>query len=351
MSSWTLLAVALLLSPAIAARDVVDMTGASLEVNDPLSSRELHPSEWLAYSWDPDRSGKSANFLRRKKKIFSYEKEDIEFGPSAYGNVEFVKSESLVEALDKITAALDIGTDFGQAFAASVSAGMDAESSTQSKQFRSDMLITTVVYHASSVPINQSKKLREEVRQFLVTKPPEEIIEKFGAFFAAAIDLGGLVRSTVTKIASEDEDLATFQSKAVVAAPLGTVQAAVSQNSSAVFGEKSTNSEMSIKCSFLGGYSHIWLGMHNDVSLSQIQKDWAASINANNMEPIRFTLKPIWSLLESIRCADCQERAAALKLELTNRWQADVAKLTEQDDLPRRVPGQVDDVVTFVPMI
>jgi len=320
------------------------MMRASLSESSNQSWARMHAAEWLMYSWEPDNTGESPNMLKSKMKLFSYGEDVIDYGVRPYADYQWVMSDSLCTSASKIAAAIGVSGSYGPAFSGAVSASTNQESSSSVRKFRSDLFIFAKKYHASSHAVYPEKYLRTEAREFLLTKSPAEIISKFGMFYASQIEFGGVVRTTLTKVASESESTSSFQSEVEAKASYMMVQASAKSSLSTTSGRKDTNNEVRLKISTQGGDSHIWLRLSGDAKMSEIQEKWAESVNEHNVAPIRFTLVPLWDILKAL---DWQ-KGNALENEVKRRWQWETSELQKQDAFQPRKPGAIGDVVNFV---
>mmetsp|Transcript_105255 Transcript_105255/g.234889 ORF Transcript_105255/g.234889 Transcript_105255/m.234889 type:complete len:518 (-) Transcript_105255:131-1684(-) len=311
----------------------------------------------IEYSWAPDPTGRAANMMLRKKRIFDYASEEVNCHKLNRANEETISEENLESSCSKLSAALGVKAESAGMFSASISASTDISSSSNVRKVRVDTFMRAMMAGAS-VDQDWVSHLTKHAKHTMMTATPAEIIEAYGAFFATEIRFGALIRLTMTKESSASDSKFSMEAalKAETPALLGSMGASAEASFSKSDEESKSAAKIEMTIASEGGDPMIWFGHEADdeESMKAVKKEWKTSVTSDNAMPVHFTMVPLWRVVEKLD----PEKGHALQLEIQRLWQTDMEKLQINDLYPKRttttiapralhVPGEKNTVINI----
>lgn len=292
----------------------------------------MEPEEWLTYSYAPDPTGTAPSLVVPKKRIFNYGVDDIDKGPHSEMKADLVISDSMESAESAVSASVGVDGSYG-AFSASVSASTARTDSSQIRKYRADKYVWAKEYTAQTKAIFPYKHLTADAKELLLTGTPAQIVSTLGAFYPSQIELGGILRNTITKKMKSSDSKTSFEASVTAAVDTLAASAAASSSFSASFGSSKSTNQLHATFSTQGGDSKIWLKLTSN-NFNEIQQQWADSVNEHNMYPISYKLVPLWNLLKPLDA----EKGEALQNYTKKIWADDLKRLVTDDADPYAVP-------------
>lgn len=250
-------------------------------------------------------------FLNTGVELFSLTEEDIQSLPYNTMTSNEITSETSSELSRELSESFGVSAGFG---------GFEAAASFSNSDLnRNKKYITRVDKYIKAnkqklllnVPFNLHEKLSPEAKNYLMTRTPREIYDKFGAYYADQITIGGIFQETSVYEMMEDETAASIKSAIALKLPKFGTQAKFEYETSA----RTACANTHIQRKVLGGHSTIWL---EGGEASVLQAKWAQTVNDGNYFPTDYNLQPIFKLLEHQEMSFT--KAAELKKYLEEDW-------------------------------
>jgi len=265
----------------------------------------------------------SQNFISAGIKIFDFSENEYTVTTKSDSDTEVETYESAEDGSKKTAFNLGISGGFlGFTFGFS----MDTSSLNKSnKQFtRIDHSIETSTAVVTMEPLDPHEYLLPEVKNFLLTRSPQAILDHIGPFYASQFTLGcKFVMSVVGEVSSQ-EQARKFETE-VKAGYMKFIQVSVGGGMDKSSKESCTDYTTTYSTS--GGDSTIW--QSKTKTADAMLDEWQQSITADNVRPFGHKLKYIWQLLDH----DDMDRAKADEVEtyIRAQWEADASRATEKE--------------------
>jgi len=263
------------------------------------------------------------DLVRSGKKIFSVGENEVTVTSRPDHTTVTREYESSTEASE--SASFYLGVDvaiFG--FAASIDMSTSSMNSSKKKFIRIDDHRNTEVSRVSLDPVNMQEYLLPDVKQFLLTRSPADILETIGPFYATQLTLGATFTLSVLGEVQSEAQAKSFAME-VSANYLSFVKMSVggSHDSSSA----SSCTDFTTTYATSGGDSTIWHSKTKPVD--ELQAEWHASITNENLSVIRPKLKYIWTLLAH----DDMNHTKAAEVEeyITGKWEEEKAGVVEKE--------------------
>lgn len=252
-------------------------------------------TQLLAYSFttDPD----APYFTRNQKVIFDFGGEEgVDMVALDAADADTIVSEGMEDTVKQVSGKVGIeGSYYAFSGAASVSA--ESMSQQQVKTVRIDKMIQATKYRVTSKWIYPHRMLTKSAKEFLLNEEPAAIMRNFGVFFATQLTMGGVLQTTYLIEATAEDSKSSLSAQ--LEASYGTPLARVKASAEGTVKTEALNSEsnMRSKWSVKGGDASLWLQLQGD-NADTVQKKWADSITDENLAVIKYSLRPVWELLD-----------------------------------------------------
>lgn len=198
-----------------------DSTGSELTSNpnppggtDPSGGNVKYVDTLLSYAFKPDSS--EPLFVAPGQSIFQLTEDDLNRARLGQVTSKKITSSSTSETANKFSAEVGIKGTYG-AFSGSASISTSNMNQRHVKTFRIDQIIRAEEYTMTLLPVHPHKKLRPEVRDYLLNESPKRIVANIGSFFASQLSVGGVLQLSVVSEQTDSETAteisASFEAK------------------------------------------------------------------------------------------------------------------------------------------
>jgi len=224
-------------------------------------------------------------------------------------------------------------------FSGSASASTTMMSKSKIRKIRSDHMIQCTVYKISNNAVSPHTFLSEDWKDFLLSKTPEEIVDKIGEFYATEVVMGGVFRASLLKEVEKTESAASFKAEIEAKGALSIPVSGTAKSSGSTNNTKDSSRITKITES-QGGDPTVWLAL-TKTNQDEIQKKWADTVNDATLAVTELKLRPIWELLDK----DDMDKTKAdlLKGWLLTKWNEEAQKAIDFSAFPYADAGYTLD--------
>lgn len=264
------------------------------------------------------------NYLRSTWTIFNVDRDkDVSISHNSYVTLDMQYSDSENTAAKNVAVEVGVKGHYG-AFSAAATMKVSSSSSSSYKTVRIDSVAKATKYRVASKGAfrsNPAQFLTQTFKDTVKTHSLAELEKDHGIFYAVALNLGGQVKkSYIMEAMATDTETSVF---AEIQAKYGSAGMGVTGKMSYSNEQRSSNKKSTVKQQWKanGGEPNIWLkGSFNAQSeagaLDALVKEWAGSINDDNLYPSDFELRPMWELVMAVD----QAKGEQFKTYLENKW-------------------------------
>lgn len=249
-------------------------------------------------------------------RIFDVPESAYDYQSHTHAESHWLSTSNMRETADLFSTETGVDVKY-KAFSSSARVSTERIRNDMVATYRTDLLSQTMKMRVTLNTLHPHQLLTPEAKRFLLEEPPEKIVETVGEFYAHKLTLGGIFQATFVKEQSESESVDSFESEVRASAKflLGSVSGYSKVGTTSA--ERELLESVSVNYEVQGGDTSIWLGLTGD-NMDEIQTAWAASVSDDNLFPVSFGLRPIWTLLED----DDMDPSKAKELEtyLTTKW-------------------------------
>lgn len=247
----------------------------------------------LAMSYTID--GKRESFLRPTMEIFDYSYNDVIKAPINDFVHTTVEGDSVKDWANRLSANLQVNGSY-YAFSAAVSTSFTNEGATKVRTYRRDHSFQFQTYQVSSQALLPHKKLREDVKDFLMTQDPEQIHKTLGDYYATEVTFGGSLTTVMMSSLTEHEDTTKVAADAEANYNVALIKASAKAQLADEFTIQTAEHTFQSKTTGRGGDPTVWLG-YTGKNKDDISKAWAKTFNTSSQADVGFAIHPIWDLL------------------------------------------------------
>ena len=285
-----------------------------------LENEEVWEAILYAYIVDPDEP----SYLARGDHIFEVNSdESIAISSNSDMVMEIKYSDSTHTVAKSLATSMSVGVEYG-AFAAAASMEVSKSSDKSIKTVRMDSTTKAIRYEVASkggFRTFPERYLTDNFKESVRALTVEQIEQRIGSFYATRLDLGGEIRKSYIMQAKEED---TAQSvKAELEASFGSGLLGVSAEASVGVSSRVSDSkaQMNVEWSAKGGDTTVWLGKEftdsGDTSVASIQREWAETMNDDNLYPFNFELGLMWDLVKAVD----QQKGEEFQRYLQQKWE------------------------------
>jgi len=278
--------------------------------------------------WDIARSFKidsdSPSYIRSGKKIFDVGANEVTLIPRSDHSTVSRSYESATEGSKQTSFNLGVSGGF-MGFSAAASASTKSMNRSKKKFVRIDYNIDTSSSIVQLESVNPHKHLLPEVKEFLLERTPEEILNTIGPYYATRFTLGSTFELRVVGEVSGEEESNEF--KGHFSAAYGSL-INVTIGGSNERKSNSTCTKYTTSYVTAGGDSTIWQSRSKDANT--MLDEWQKSLTPENMRPIQHKLQYIWDLLDNDDMN--REKAAEVESYILAKWEDDANRVAEEEN-------------------
>jgi len=272
------------------------------------------------------------DMIRAGIKIFDFSENeyDITHHPKA---IETEKSFRTSEAASKATS-FNFGVSGGYA---GFSAGIALDTSSLNKSKKKYVRIEKTNGSRKDIVTMRThtphKYLLPEVKDFLLNRSPQAILDHIGPFYATQFSLGCKFTLSVVGEVTSDEQAqqfsteVTFNFKKYVDLAVGG-----GRDTS----EKNSCTDYTTTYATAGGNSFVWQSKTKEPS--EMLEEWKATLTSDNAVPLEHKLSFIWDLLAH----DDMDRAKGLELRtyIEGKWEAEARHVADEEKVLVPAPSK-----------
>ena len=281
----------------------------------------------VAYSYKIDLG--APNFIDKAARIFTVSSETPDLATvTTNANVEISTTyrESGDMSEQHLGGSASVGGYYGLAYG-SASMSVDTSSSENTRTVRLDAFAKASKYKLSAQGEFRNypeRYLTDAFKEAIKDFGLEKIENKMGHFFALEMSLGGCIQKSYIMDAVEGDTSSsvTGELSATYGAGAWGVTGSASATKEISRGQHKVN--MKEEWRAMGGDAMMWLGQDfsNDVegsSMTELTKNWAATIREDNLFSFDLELIPLWEMIEAVDAKKGKE----YKAFLTQKWEHD----------------------------
>jgi len=265
------------------------------------------------------------DMIRAGIKIFDFSENEYTITPRHNGDEDHMSYRTSDEASTKT--AFNFGIS-GGAYGFSAGFSMNTSSLNKSKKeyIRIDHTIVSRSDTVTMEPLDPHQYLLPEVKDFLLNRSPQAILDRIGPFYVSQFSLGCKFSLSVVGEVTSEEQANKFEAE-VNFSYLKFVSLSVGGGREKTSAESCTDYTTSYATA--GGDSNIW--QSKTKTADEMLEEWKNSITPDNARPFEHKLKFIWKLLDH----DDMNRAKALEVEtyIKAQWEAEASGAAEEEKL------------------
>jgi len=284
--------------------------------------------QYLGFSFDVDNN--APLLVSVKQYIFDMPADGVRYvNRTSFQSVTRVAEDS-AEMSNKNNKRLGLElalTDGVSAFNAAAEESTQKGRSSTYKTFRADVYEKVEKYHVTSKSSDRASLLTADARNILLNGTSKQIEGYFGAFYAADMRLGAVLKFSHIESMSwkETSYTMTTQFTADYKKELGGKGMGGSPSWSSEFNHVTTDESRDVQVARMvrGGNTMAWLDLDATSSnLGKVKMEWSLGITDDNLVPVEMSLLPIWTLLQGID----NQKAKQVQNYFENKWKGEKTK-------------------------
>lgn len=284
----------------------------------------------LAWSYFPDTQGEAPLHVVPAMRIWEFKNSDFDVRNTEDAMDSNIVTTTMKSVVDDVSISLGLGASF-LGVSLSVESSNSKILNTNKTTWRTSKIDGTCHREVTRSRKLWSLKTRfqrlyPEIQTALLEETPQSISSKIGAFFPWKVKYGALFKSTFVKLHEKTDDITTWGTTVEVGFGKEKV---FSVNSN--FSYDNTQKEMNQKTD-IHKQTHVIGG--NAKELHRGYKHWLNSVTRENMQPIQYSMIPLYELLKAIDL----EKGEALEKYQRAKWEESMNRLLSLDVLPISPP-------------